>query len=523
MRNEWQEPPVSTLERGRRMQKILIIDDDEGVCYSLARLLSNDERRVTAVQTPDAGFEAMRGEDPDLLLLDVKIPGADGLELLRNIRKQRPRQLVVMMTAHGTTETAIEATKRGAFDYLMKPFDSETLINVVDRALTTARLNKRVGGGVEDMLEKKASGAEKTVFSDRIIGKSAVMQDVYKRIGQVAPREVPVLIRGESGTGKELVARALWQHSQRSSGPFLAVNCAAIPENLLEGELFGHEKGSFTGAESRKLGKFEQADEGTLFLDEVGDMSIATQAKILRVLQNSTFERVGGTETIKADVRILAATHQNLEKLIKEGKFREDLYYRLRVVEIVLPPLRERREDIPEIVKYLLVRHREALSSEATNVSQKAMDTLLGYEWPGNIRQLENVMRRAMVLCHGSIINTDNLDFGPEAARAAAEQAPSVTAQAAPAATASSNGGGAPQTAAAGPSITLTDMDNLVERLLSSGKACLIEDMERLLIGRALEKLNGNQLQTAKLLGITRNTLRSRIEKYGLRPKVKVM
>jgi DNA-binding NtrC family response regulator len=286
--------------------------------------------------------------------------------------------------------------------------------------------------------------------------------------------------------------------------------------------LFGHEKGSFTGAESRKLGKFEQADEGTLFLDEVGDMSIATQAKILRVLQNSTFERVGGTETIKADVRILAATHQNLEKLIKEGKFREDLYYRLRVVEIVLPPLRERREDIPEIVKYLLVRHREALTSEATNVSQKAMETLMGYEWPGNIRQLENVMRRAMVLCHGSIINTDNLDFGPDATRAAADLAASVTAQTALVAAVTANGAGTAQSAAT-PSLTLTDMDNLVERLLSSGKACLIEDMERLLIGRALEKLNGNQLQTAKLLGITRNTLRSRIEKYGLRPKVKVM
>ena len=495
------------------MQKILIIDDDEGVCYSLARLLSNEERRVTAVQTPDAGFEAMRGEDPDLVLLDVKIPGSDGLELLRNIRKQRPRQLVVMMTAHGTTETAIEATKRGAYDYLMKPFDSEMLTGVVERALDTARLNKHVGG-MENVLDRKTNGRDKPVFADRIIGKSPAMQDVYKRIGQVASREVPVLIRGESGAGKELVARALWQHSTRAAGPFLAVNCAAIPDNLLEGELFGHEKGSFTGAESRKLGKFEQADEGTLFLDEVGDMSIATQAKILRVLQNSTFERVGGTETIKVNVRILAATHQNLEKLIHEGKFREDLYYRLRVVEIVLPPLRERREDVPEIVGYLLARHREALSSEATSISPKAMETLMAYDWPGNIRQLENVIRRAMVLCHGSIINTDNLDFGPDAVR------PASSGSMAAAATAP---------AAAAPSISgvqsgiVNDMDNLVERLLSSGNTSLIEEMERLLIGRALEKLNGNQLQTAKLLGITRNTLRSRIEKYGLRPKVKVM
>jgi nitrogen regulation protein NR(I) len=497
------------------MQKILIIDDDEGVCYSLARLLSNDDRRVTAVQTPDAGFEAMRGEDPDLVLLDVKIPGADGLELLRNIRKQRPRQLVVMMTAHGTTETAIEAMKRGAYDYLMKPFDSEILNSVVSKALDNARLNKRVSTGLENVLEKKTASSDKNTYTDRIIGQSVSMHDVCKKIGQVAPREVPVLIRGESGTGKELVARALWQHSTRANKPFLAVNCAAIPENLLEGELFGHEKGSFTGAESRKLGKFEQADEGTLFLDEVGDMSIATQAKILRVLQSNTFERVGGTETIKVDVRILAATHQNLERLVKEGKFREDLYYRLRVMEITLPPLRERRDDIPEIVKYFLSRHREALVSEATGISPKAMEALMAHDWPGNIRQLENVIRRAMVMCNGSIVNIDHLEFGPDGARAD-DSRPTVTAQAATSA-APTNGHSTPSSPAP------DDMDHLVERLLCSGKTALIEDMEKLLIGRALEKLNGNQLQTAKLLGITRNTLRSRIEKYGLRPKVKVM
>lgn len=503
------------------MQKILIIDDDEGVCYSLARLLSSEDRRVTAVQTPEAGLEALRGEDPDVVLLDVKIPGADGLELLKIIRKQRPRQLVVMMTAHGTTETAIEAMKRGAYDYLMKPFDSENLLSVVNKALDNARLNQRVAAGI-DGKEAKKGPQDRAGFSDRIIGKSSAMQEVYKKIGQVASREVPVMIRGESGTGKELVARALWQHSARSDKPFLAVNCAAIPENLLEGELFGHEKGSFTGADSRRLGKFEQADEGTLFLDEVGDMSIATQAKILRVLQSNTFERVGGTETIKVDVRIIAATHQNLEKLISEGKFREDLYYRLRVMEIILPPLRERREDVPEIVRFLLQRHREALNSEAANVSPRAMDQLMNCDWPGNIRQLENVIRRAMVLCNGSMIGTEHLEFGPDSSRYD-QSKPSVTAQGSslnhsvpvptPAVAASHGSGG----------INMEDMDHLVERLLSSGRAALIEEMERLLIGRALERLNGNQLQTAKLLGITRNTLRSRIEKYGLRPKVKVM
>ncbi|MEI6233666.1 MAG: sigma-54 dependent transcriptional regulator [Planctomycetota bacterium] len=499
------------------MQKILIIDDDEGVCYSLARQLSSDERRVTAVQTPDAGFEALRGEDPDLVMLDVKIPGSDGLEILKQIRTERPRQMVVIMTAHGSTETAIEAMKRGAYDYIMKPFETEMLNTVVSKALLSARLNRRVDSGIaENGSGKKPS---KHSGADRIIGQSAAMHEVCKKIGQVAPREVPVLIRGESGTGKELVARALWQHSTRNNKPFLAVNCAAIPENLLEGELFGHERGAFTGAESRKLGKFEQADNGTLFLDEVGDMSIATQAKILRVLQNNTFERVGGLETIRVNVRILAATHQNLEKLIRDGGFREDLYYRLRVMEITLPPLRERRDDIPEIVHYFVHRHREALSSQAQSISQKAMDAICAHDWPGNIRQLENVVRRAMVLCNGSIISTDHLDFGPTTqAYIPPDATPAI---AAPVAIAPiSLPVIAPLPASGSPD---ADMDKIIDRLLSSGKASLIEDMERLLIGRALEKLNGNQLQTAKLLGITRNTLRSRIEKYGLKPKVKVM
>ena len=513
------------------MQKILIIDDDEGVCYTLARMLSSEERRVTAVQTPEAGFEALRGEDPDLVMLDVKIPGSDGLELLKQIRTERPRQMVVIMTAHGSTDTAIEAMKRGAFDYIMKPFETDVLNLAVSKALMSARLNKRVDSNVVDTASiRKTAGKN---FGDRIIGQSAAMHDVCKKIGQVAPREVPVLIRGESGTGKELVARALWQHSTRASRPFLAVNCAAIPENLLEGELFGHERGAFTGAESRKLGKFEQADNGTLFLDEVGDMSIATQAKILRVLQNNTFERVGGVETIRVNVRVIAATHQNLERLIQEGGFREDLYYRLRVMEIVLPPLRERREDIPEIANYFLQRHREALASQASSISDRAMDSLRARDWPGNIRQLENVVRRAMVLCNGSIISPDHLDFGPDAPKApglvsAALQSVASVDSSAPYknGTPGLSNGGLSASGAAASSAGLPveiDMDNVVDRLLSSGKLSLIEDMERLLIGRALEKLNGNQLQTAKLLGITRNTLRSRIEKYGLKPKVKVM
>lgn len=475
------------------MQKILIIDDDEGICYSLARLLADNEHRVTAVQTAEAGFEAMRGEDPDLILLDVKIGKEDGLEILQRIREERPLQLVIIMTAHGTTETAIEAMKRGAYDYLLKPFDAGAIGDVIKKALATARLNRKVATDATEVPAIGVSGGA----SDRIIGRSAPMQQVYKLIGQVAPRDVPVLIRGESGSGKELVARAMWQHSRRSGKPFLAVNCAALTETLLESELFGHERGAFTGAETKKLGKFEQANGGTLYLDEVGDMSISTQAKILRVLQDGSFQRVGGHDTIFADVRVLAATHQDLEDQIRAGEFREDLYYRLRVVEVVLPPLRERRDDIPDLVYYMITRHREALFSEVTGVSAKGMDALRSFDWPGNVRQLENVIRRAMVLSNGPTITTENLGF---------------------------EGGAAPaETPAAPPPASEDDLQSVVERLLSSGRANLIEDMERLLIGRALEKMNGNQLQTAKLLGITRNTLRSRIEKFGLKAKINVV
>jgi nitrogen regulation protein NR(I) len=473
------------------MQKILIIDDDEGICYSLARLLADGEHRVTAVQTAEAGFEALRGEDPDLVLLDVKIGREDGLEILKRIREERPLQLVIIMTAHGTTETAIEAMKRGAYDYLLKPFDSGAIGDVIERALATARLNRRVSTDAAGLLKAESGG----VSSDRIIGRSAAMQTVYKLIGQVAPRDVPVLIRGESGSGKELFARAVWQHSRRSDRPFLAVNCAALTETLLESELFGHERGAFTGADTKRLGKFEQADGGTLYLDEVGDMSVATQAKILRVLQDGGFHRVGGGETIQVDVRVLAATHQDLEERIRGGRFREDLYYRLRVVEIAVPPLRDRTGDIPDLVYYMIGRHREALFSEVSGISAEAMDALKAFDWPGNVRQLENMVRRAMVLCNGPTIATEHLGFDTDAVAETGTSAPARE----------------------------EDMQALIDRLLASGRENLIEELERLLIARALEKLNGNQLQTAKLLGITRNTLRSRIEKFGLKAKVNVV
>jgi DNA-binding NtrC family response regulator len=468
------------------MDKILVIDDDEGICYSLARLLGGDECHVTAVQTVEGGYEALRGDDYDLILLDIKIGTQDGLEVLKEIRRKRPLQLAVVMTAHGTTQTAIEAMKRGAFDYLLKPFESGVIQGVVQKALATARLQRRIGTGI---------GGEPLparLPQDFLIGGSPAMQKVYKMIGQVAGREVPVLIRGESGTGKELVARALWQHSRRNGRIFLAVNCAALTETLLESELFGHERGAFTGAEVRKLGKFEQAHGGTLYLDEAGDMSLATQAKILRVLQDGTFHRVGGHETIRSDVRILAATHQDLEAKIREGSYREDLYYRLRVIEIGLPPLRERLEDIPELARFLFARHRDALGSPAQEISPRALEILKEQPWPGNVRQLENALRRALVLCNGPALLPEHFEEGEKGLQG-------------------ETGSQEPER-----------LETLVDRILASGKKDLLEEAERLLIARALERMDGNQLRTARLLGITRNTLRSRMEKFGLKTRIKV-
>ena len=335
----------------------------------------------------------MREELPDLVLLDIRLGNESGIKVFHALREIDPKVLVVFITGHGTTDTAIEAMKLGAFDYLLKPLDFDQLEQVVEQGLKISRLMRTPA--VVESAEAQADN------SDRLIGSGPAMQAICKQIGRIAPQNINVLILGESGTGKELVARAIYHHSRRNQSPFLAINCAAIPDTLLESELFGHEKGAFTGAERRRIGKFEQCHGGTIFLDEVGDMPLSTQAKILRLLQEGQFQRVGGNETLTADVRIIAASNQPIEEMIKAGTFRRDLYYRLRGVTLRLPPLRERVEDIPELAHYFLFRFSRQLSSVVQSISPESLELLRHYSWPGNVRQLQSVIREALIVSTG--------------------------------------------------------------------------------------------------------------------------
>jgi len=375
---------------------ILVIDDDTEVRYSLNRVLSSQRYRVQEAASGEEGVAAVKKQTPDVVLLDNRMTGMTGLETLQHIRAASPRQLVIFMTAYGTAQTAIEAMKYGAYDYVVKPFDPPKLLALVESALRTQADSK------------SASSYQPVVNSEEhkegIVGTSPAMQEVFKAIGQFAASDASVMITGESGTGKELVARAIHRHSHRSAKAFVAVNCAAIPENLIESELFGHERGSFTGATAQRLGKFELCDGGTIFLDEIGDMTPTTQTKILRVLQEGEIQRVGGVETIKVNVRVVAATNKNLEVLVKEKKFREDLYYRLNVVRVKLPPLRKRVEDVPQIVDFFLQGLFKAKKTKVRKVSPEALALFCRYRWPGNVRELENVVYRSAVAATGDAI-----------------------------------------------------------------------------------------------------------------------
>ena len=415
--------------------------------------------------------------------MDVRMGGITGIETLQRLREFDSKTPVILMTAFGTTQTAIQAMKHGAYDYILKPFDVPKLEEMVGKALDAARSMKQVVS-YEPLLEKED-------FDLGIIGQSTPMQEVFKTIGQLAASDATALITGESGTGKELVARAIYSHSQRSSQPYLAINCAAIPENLLESELFGHEKGAFTGANTQRIGKFEQCDGGTIFLDEIGDMTLATQTKILRVLQNGTFERVGGNQPVKVDVRVIAATNKPLEKAVEEGDFREDLFYRLNVVRIQLPALRERREDIPQLVSYFLSKNSPNPKQPKT-VQPDALAKLETHDWPGNVRELENAVQRALVMAKGDAILLENLP--PEVLNVAD---------------------------AASPDVDGDDLAGLASKLFrwarNNPDLKVIPAVERELVINALKETDGNQVQSAKLLGITRATLRKRIEKFDIK------
>lgn len=469
------------------MEKVVIVDDDLSLCHFLKRTLILKGYQVFTYQS---GREALDGikEDCGLVLLDNRMPDLTGLEVLKELKKNFPKVPVIVMTAFGTTETAIEAMRLGAFDYILKPFELEEIFALISQGLEAGKLMKRTVA--------IPALAESQEDSDPIIGKSRAMQEVYKMIGQVAESDVTVLIGGESGTGKELVARAIYQHSRRKGGPFLAINCAAIPETLLESELFGYEKGAFTGANKRRIGKFEQCHQGTILLDEIGDMVPATQAKILRVLQEGAFERIGGTETIKVNVRVLASTHRKLEEMIKQGTFREDLYYRLKIMTITLPPLRERKEDIQELTEYFFHFYNRQLDTQVSYIDPLVFDKLRSHQWPGNVRELANTIKRALILCKGEVMTEKEIVFDME------DEGTSFTNE------------------KELETMLVKKLDPLFTDILrfwgTSLHANLLEKVEKFLIQKALSETKGNQVQAAKLLGISRNTLRSRIEKYHL-------
>ena len=448
--------------------------------------------QVISAETPDEGLRLASEEFPDVILLDIRLGERSGLDIFHDLRRIDPRNLIIFITGYGTTETTIEAMKLGAYDYLVKPLDAEQLRQVVYQAVAISRLMHvpaivEEGNGPEDMAE-------------RLVGSGAAMQTVCKQIGRIAPQDVNVLILGESGTGKELVARAIYHHSRRDQAPFLAINCAAIPEALLESELFGHERGAFTGADRRRLGKFEQCHNGTLLLDEIGDMTPGTQAKILRLLQEGSFERVGGSESITANVRVLAATNQDLDQLIECGRFRKDLYYRLRGVTIHLPPLRERRDDIAELAHYFLFRGNRQLRTTVQSISPEALALLETYHWPGNVRELQSVIREALIVAAGPTIRPEFLPTELHEKRTDQPE-PDIDAG------------------------TVPDVDQgalmaFVTAAIARGETDVyrraLEHFDRLLVFSALRHTGGQQNRAAEILGLSRATVRAKLRNLQL-------
>ena len=468
------------------MPTLLVVDDEPSILHAFSRVFKEPDVTLITAASAAQGVAAVRQDHPDVVILDIQLPDQSGLKAFGQIREFDVRIPVLFITGHGTTDMAIEAIKRGAIDYLFKPLDLTKLREVVSGAFEVAR-RMRVPAKLEHEDPDDAG-------SDIIVGRSAGMNLVYKQIGQVAPQNVPVLILGESGTGKELVARSIWNHSQRCTEPFFAVNCAAIPDTLLESELFGHEQGAFTGADRQRIGRFEQCSGGTLFLDEIGDLSVAGQAKILRVLQEQAFERVGGHETIRTDVRLIAATNRDLDQMIVEGNLRSDLYYRLSVLTIRLPALRDRGGDLVLLANYLLKQVSRELGKDILEITPETLEGLKGYHWPGNVRELQSVIKQAVLQAAGLTLIPD---FLPAYIRCGD--------------TANTDPTQAP---------LAFDLDQVIADQIESGTGNLYAHatthMERHLLTKVLEHTEGNQAQAARILGITRNTLRSKIRSLDL-------
>ena len=468
------------------MSKLLIVDDEPGIRFGIAEVFVPNRIEVLQAATAEEGLQLVAQESPDVILLDIRLGECSGLQVFHDIREIDPKCLVIFITGHGSADTAIEAMKLGAYDYLIKPLDPKSLQQIVDQAFVISRLMR-----VPAMVE----GGDRPQYQpDRLVGSGTAMQNVCKKIGRVAPQDVNVLILGESGTGKELVARALYHHSRRSSMPFVAINCAAIPESLLESELFGYERGAFTGADRRRIGKFEQCSGGTLFLDEVGDMAPHTQAKVLRLIQEKRFERLGGNESIEADVRVIAATNQDLDALIEQGRFRVDLYYRLRDVTIELPPLRKRPEDIAELAHYFLFRNNRHFGTGVHSISAEALELLEKYPWPGNVRELQSSIREALLVAAGPTIVPEFLSTEVQQITAGDAELDDV-------------------------SDLASDVDwQTLARAVESGLLGSPTDLyriarehfDRLLIQRVMRFTSGNQARAAEMLGLSRTTLRAK-------------
>jgi two-component system response regulator AtoC len=444
--------------------RLLIVDDELIVRESLGNWLKEEGYTVDTIDNGLDALEKLQAKDYDLMVVDVKMPEMDGIELLEKSKQANPELQVLMMTAYASVDTAVQAMKQGAFDYIVKPFDPEHVSQIILRALKFKMLEK------ENILLKKE--LEKTYGFDEIIGKSKKMREVFELIRTVADSEVVVMIRGESGTGKELIARAIHANSKRRYGPLIALSCGALPDTLLESELFGYEKGAFTGAQYSRKGRIQMADKGTLFLDEIGDISPKTQVDLLRVLQEKTLYRLGSSTPVKIDVRFLSATNRDLEKAVREGTFREDLYYRLNVVTIEVPPLRQRQEDIPLLVNHFLKKFMTINTKTIKGISNHAMEMLMAYQWPGNVRELENIMERGVVVCKTKEITPQDL---PE--------------------TIKHNNSG-------------TENGNIAPTTL--------EHAEKKHIGKILNENNWNISRSAKALGIDRVTLYNKIKKYDI-------
>ena len=466
------------------MTTVLVVDDDRGIPHLLRAAFRETDVEIKAAATATIGLEMVAELHPDLVLLDVMLPDMSGLDVLQEIKRLDSRLPVIFITAGDTSDTAIKAVKGGAYDYLIKPLDLVGLRELVERALEVRRM-MHVSVTMHDTPEDKDN-------VDRMVGRSPAMLEVYKAIGRVAPQNVTVLIRGESGTGKELIARAIYQHSSRSAAPFLAVNCAAIPEALLESELFGHEKGSFTGADRQRIGKFEQCTGGTIFLDEIGDMSPLVQGKLLRLLQEQRFERVGGNQTIQTDVRIITATHRDLEAMSTAGTFRPDLYYRLNGFTITVPPLRKRGDDIVLLFERLFSQFARQLGKDVQGIAPDALKLLVEYSWPGNIREMQTAVRSALLKTNGPVLVAESL---PDAIRNKPEAA-------------------VVQEHAHGSFERMLDLElradakDLYEASLTM--------MERHLLTRVLTFTSGNLSHSSRILGITRGSLRHKIELHKI-------